>query len=361
MEAKAFKSLLKVDYKKPLNFRDQWAHLFKPDYAYLNVELKVKELKNVFVSHYGLVLKNGLLVKGCAPNIGHTRYNDENKYFIHWKLVLEQMLVCKFGKSLESINLSSNNKYLIIHSPWFSYYFWITECLPRLLTLKNRLSEIILIYPEEWESFTFVNETLSNFPNLRIEKIKKDVHLFIPNLVLPQVKPWTPMFIPEQIIEVRTLLLELIKKENVSSPFGDKIYISRKNASRKKFTDENFVESFLNQLGFDCVCMEDFSFKEQIAIMNKAKEVVAITGAGTINALFMESGGLLIDIPHRDYITKSQYKFHFFKMCNIINVNYSVFFADRVDDPNVDHYSKQNLIFEKDEFFKFYREIKENA
>jgi capsular polysaccharide biosynthesis protein len=106
--------------------------------------------------------------------------------------------------------------------------------------------------------------------------------------------------------------------------------------------------------------MEQYSFKEQIAIMHKAKEVIAITGAGTINALFMEPEGILIDIPHRDYITKDQYKFHFYKMCNIINIEYAVFFADSIKDPEVDHYSKQDLIFNPTEFLSFYKKYISN-
>lgn len=341
------KSTYHIDYKLPLNFQHEWAHLFKPDYKYKTVDLRVKELKNVFVNHYGLVIKNGLLVQGCAPNIGFAPSYDESAYYKHWRKATEQWLVCKYGTSIPSIKLDDNTKYLVIHSPWFSYYFWITECLPRLLMVKDQLDELTLIYPESWKNITFVNETLDLFPQLKKIVIPTDTHLFIKSLVMPEVKPWTPMFIPELVFEVRELLFNVLESKNIQSPFGEKIYISRKKAARKKFTDEELAEKVLNSLGFDTVCMEEYSFFEQIAIMQKAKYLITITGAGTINTFFMPKNSHLIDLPHKDYITKSQYKFHFYKLCNILGISYSAIFLERENKPNIWHYSLQNLYFDE--------------
>lgn len=50
-----------IDYKLPVNYQPEWEHLFQPDYAYKKVKLGARILHNVFVNHYGLVLKNGLI------------------------------------------------------------------------------------------------------------------------------------------------------------------------------------------------------------------------------------------------------------------------------------------------------------
>lgn len=351
------KSTYHIDYKLPLNFQHEWAHLFKPDYKYKTVDLRVKELKNVFVNHYGLVIKNGLLVQGCAPNIGFAPSYDESAYYKHWRKAVEQWLVCKYGKSIPSLKLDDTTKYLIVHSPWFSYYFWITECLPRLLMVKDELDGLTLIYPASWKKISFVNETLELFPQLKKIVIPADTHLFVKNLVMPEVKPWTPMFIPELVFEVRELLFKALKNIHIQSPFGDKIYISRKKAARKKFTDEERAEEVLNSLGFDAVCMEDYSFFEQIAIMQKAKYLITITGAGTINTLFMPKNSHLIDLPHKDYITKSQYKFHFYKLCNVLGISYSAIFLERENNPDVWHYSLQNLYFDENAIKDYLQKI----
>lgn len=351
------KSTYHIDYKLPLNFQPEWAHLFKPDYKYKTVDLRVKELKNVFVNHYGLVIKNGLLVQGCAPNIGFAPLYDESAYYKHWRKAVEQWLVCKYGKSIPSLKLDDTTKYLVIHSPWFSYYFWITECLPRLLMVKDQLEELTLIYPESWKTISFVNETLELFPQLKKIVIPADTHLFVEKLVMPEVKPWTPMFIPELVFEVRELLFKALEEKHIQSPFGDKIYISRKKATRKKFTDEERAEEVLISFGFDAVCMEDYSFFEQIAIMQKAKYLITITGAGTINTLFMPKDSHLIDLPHKDYITKSQYKFHFYKLCNVLGISYSAIFLERENRPDVWHYSLQNLYFDENAIKDYLQKI----
>jgi hypothetical protein len=336
-------------YKFPINVEKEWGKLFKPDYKFKKVNLKVKYLKNCFVNHYGLVIKNGLLVKGCAPNIGFSTY-DESFYFKHWRKAIEQCIVSKRGKSIKSVNLTDDSKYLLIHSPWFSYYFWITECLPRLLMVKDQLDELVLIYPESWDNFTFVTETLELFPNLKIIKIDIDVHLRVKNLVMPEVKPWTPMFIPESVLQVRKFLFQSLDDKKITSPIQtERVYISRAGAKRRKFSDENKVETLMEKYGFSIVRMEELSFFEQIALMRQTKYMTAMTGAGLINILFMQSGGGFLDLTNEEYKHKSQYKFHYFKLCNILKINYGVSFFKSLNDHTVDHYSNQNLLLDENQ------------
>jgi capsular polysaccharide biosynthesis protein len=333
-----FKS--KYQYQKPLNFDDKWAHLFKPDYEYTKVKLGARILKNVFVNHYGLVLNNGLLVKGCAPNIGHTSYPDDNFYFSHWKKSTEQFLVSRYGKSLPSMRLDDNRTYLVIHSPWFSYYFWITECLPRLLMVKELHKDLVLIYPESWKNLAFVNESLSLFPDLDKVVIPKDVHLFVKNLVMPEVKPWTPMFIPEQAHETREVLINAFgKKTDVKN-----IYISRKKAKRRQFNDENKVEQFFQTHGLEPFIMEEMSFKEQISVMNNTVIASGITGAGLVNIMFMKKGSTFFDLTNVGYLNSKIYKFHYFKLANILNVNYAVQFFKFEENNDIKKFTQKPLI-----------------
>lgn len=333
METKVFNSHLKVDFKQPINFKEEWAHLFKPDFAYLDVELKVRELKNVFVNHYGLVIRNGLLVKGCAPNIGHTKYEDDNFYYRHWRKGIEQQLVSKYGRSLPSIRLDDNKKYLIIHSPWFSYYFWLTECLPRLLMVQDQLDDLILIYPEGWKKINYVNETLDLFPQLQRIEIPNDYHLFVKKLVMPEVKPWSPMVIPEQVFQIREFLFS---KFNISSSEKERrIYISRSDAKYKKLVNENEVVNLIEKYNFETVTMSDLSFKNQIRLMHETKYVMSITGASMANLLFLPEGATLIDLTNKMYLTDRKYKFHFKKIMDILNGNYLVQFCEPKVDPNL--------------------------
>lgn len=325
--------------------RPEWEHRFRPDDAYKKVRLGAKHLSNVFVNHYGLVIKNGLLVPGCAPNIGFSSY-DEGFYYAHWRKAMEQMLVCRYGNSLPSKQLDDGRTYLLIHSPWFSYYFWITECIPRLLMVREHLKDLVLIYPESWLQLPFVKETLALFPELQWEVITDDVHLFVKDLIMPEVKPWTPIFIPEQVIEVRSLLLSGLTTPTTTPP-TERVYISRAKAQRRRFTDEPAVESIMDEFGFRSVAMEELTFVQQVSLMQNTRHLTGLTGAGIINAHFLPEGSAFLDLSNVNYLKHDYYKFHFFKLCNIIKASYGIVFFEHAHDPSIDFYAMQNLIMDR--------------
>ena len=330
-----------IDYAPPVNMRPEWKHLFRPDHAYAKVKLGAKRLRNAFVNHYGLVISNGLLVPGCAPNIGFSSY-DEGFYYPHWRKAMEQMLVCRYGNSLPSKRLDDGRTYLVIHSPWFSYYFWLTECIPRLLMVREHLKDLVLIYPESWKKLTFVNETLALFPELQTEVIPTDVHLFVKDLVMPEVKPWTPMFIPDHVHAVRQLLIPPFAKNRPLSDGRIKICISRKGTFRS-FEHYTSVESILLERGYTMVAMEKLSFSEQIAVMNSAYSALGISGAGHTNIYFMNPDSYFLDITAFVNIQMKKYKLHFHKLANAIGVNYLIQFAENAQVENVPYYN-QNII-----------------
>jgi capsular polysaccharide biosynthesis protein len=332
-----------IDYRLPINMQPEWEHLFRPDHEYKKVRLGARLLSNVFVNHYGLVINNGLLVHGCAPNIASGGY-DDGFYLPHWKKAMEQMLVSRFGKSIESRNLDDDRTYLVIHSPWFSYYFWVTECIPRLLMVREHLHELVLIYPEHWDRFPFVRDTLSLFPELRVERVKQDVHLRVKTLVMPEVKPWTPMFIPEQVEAVRSLILSHTQEHIASASFGKRIHLSRADAPRKNYHNTSEVTELLDEFGFEHVTMTGRSIFEQARIIYGADCVVSITGAGMSNYTFLKNNTDILDVTNADYLHHSKYKFHFWKLGNIFNARYRVLFCPYNNDPLVPRFSLQNLI-----------------
>ncbi|MCF8258687.1 MAG: glycosyltransferase family 61 protein [Flavobacteriales bacterium] len=332
-----------IDYRPPVNMRPEWAHLFRPEHEYKKVRLGVRQLRNVFVNHYGLVIDNGLLVKGCAPNIGSGSY-DDGFYYPHWRKAMEQMLVSRFGRSIPSKRLDDGRTYLLIHSPWFSYYFWITECIPRLLTVREHLKDVVLIYPEDWGRLPYVQETLSLFPELQLEVVPSDVHLFVKDLVMPEVKPWTPMFIPEQVMEVRNLIFDAADARAVKAPFSGNIHLSRLDARYKNFANPTEVTDLLDEFGFQHVTMTGLSIFEQAAMMRTTDNLVSITGAGMSNFTFLQKGSNVLDVTNAGYLHHAKYKFHFKKLTDIVGANYRVLFCAHANDPDVIDYFLQNLV-----------------
>ena len=212
--------------------------------TYTIPNLTVKKYSNVFVSHEGICLKNmSILPRSTFNTFG---FSDNTFGFQHLKLVTEQYLVSRFGKSLKYINLK-DEPYLLIYTKWFGYYFWITSCLPRLIEAVNSSIDFTLIYPETWKDIEYVNESLKLFPNIKIRVIPSGEHMLIQDLVLPEIRPWSINIIPERIKIVRKTFLN-IKLPDIF--LGEKIYVSRKKAKCRRIVNEEELLIILKQVSF---------------------------------------------------------------------------------------------------------------
>ncbi len=96
---------------------------------------------------------------------------------------------------------------------------------------------------------------------------------------------------------LRGLRARALKAIATPGPMGKKLYIKRK-ANRYVKNDDD-IELMLSQLGYEIICAEDFSQREQIEIFSAARAVIAIHGAGLTNMLFMPPGATVIELtPH---------------------------------------------------------------
>lgn len=77
---------------------------------------------------------------------------------------------------------------------------------------------------------------------------------------------------------------------------GRRIYISRRNAKKRRLVNEDAVEAFLEHRGFETVLTEDLTFQEQIARFAQADVLVSTHGAGLTNMLFAASGLRVVEL-----------------------------------------------------------------
>jgi hypothetical protein len=255
---------------------------FKP---IAKAEVKIPSLREInhsFVSHQGLVLKNGLLADGCALNLsGH---EDNTFYYPFWRNTIEQYLVCRFGKSLRSVKLNGNEKFLLIHSRWFNYAFWINCYLPRLIMAEQtgRLRNMKLIFPEGWKKLHYVTQSLEAF-NIECEVVPNDHHLFVKRLILPETREWTNSFYPPHVQGIRERLVPEAFIRCAITSFPKKIYLTRKQRGVRCVENEQEVLACLTEFGFKAVVFENLSFWEQVKMMSEAEAFVSLHGAGFAN------------------------------------------------------------------------------
>lgn len=311
---------MKILIKYPINIKDSEKKLFDKVNDYIISIPKIKKLKNVFVTNNGFVLKNGILNAKSGLNL-KSKY-DHTFYFNYWKTTLEQYLVCKFGKSIPSIYLKDKT-YLLIHSKWLNYSFWITEYVQRLTRVEQEmgLDKLILLYPEEWDNIPYINETLSAF-QIKKFRIPGGHHLFIEQLIFPEVREITSYFCPDHIKRVRNRLLSEAKNRSKLTEFHKKIYITRGINVKRAIGNEMEIQQCFKENGFEIISFEKISVWEQIMYMNHADIVFTNHGAGFSNVIFMEPKKIALEFLEKDFAHYAN-PFPHWKLASAVNVHYA--------------------------------------
>ena len=300
------RSRKKIELSIPQGIEKKYELLYRKHALFVCPELGVKKYKNVFVSHEGLCLQHFRLLPYSSFNIC-TNY-DKSFGWQYYKLVLEQYLVSTFGRSLKKITLDDDTNYSLIHTKWANYSFWITSSLVRLLMLKKSGQEFSLLYPEEWNSIAYIQESLKAFPDLKIKRIPAGVHMQVKNLLLPEVRPFTACFNGEELQMVHDYMVSRIPLEFLGETYPERIYVTRKKAKYRKVANEDEVIQLVSKYGFTVIDFDDMSFWEQVAQMQAAKYIVAIHGAGMANVVFANPKTKILELLH-EYKSPSAYRF----------------------------------------------------
>jgi capsular polysaccharide biosynthesis protein len=176
-----------------------------------------------------------------------------------------------------------------------NYYHWLLDSLPRWKMLQDAGYthtdyDYVLLHSKPRR---FQDETLNrlNVPEeKRLRCNKNFIHHFdrlvVPAMPFPlwQVTPWTCEWLSSLFPERR------------GGP--ERIYLSRRDVARRRFTNEAELEAQLEGMGFVCVQPAKMSVAEQAAALSAAKWVVAPHGAGLANLAFTPPGAKVIELVH---------------------------------------------------------------
>lgn len=327
---------------KPYYSSQAYSYLFISRLHYSYKQRKGKNLKNVFISNNGTLIKNGLLVKGSIENL--VGKYDQNFYLQHWKKGIEQFVVAKYGKSLRSIHLKNEN-YFSIHTPWFGYFSWLTSYLPRLIKRLESSENSKLIIPKEWNDINFVKDILDTFKSLNYIHIPEDHHVFVENYYLEPIRPWTSHFIKSDLDLVRKHFDFLIKKD--IKPFR-RVYISRNQAKRRRVVNEHLFIDFLLCNNFEIIEFENLTVLQQVKLMNETEIFIGLHGAGLTNLMFMNPKSQVVELTPiiSDF---KKFRFPFWRMADLLGINYSAIFCRINEFKEIDDYSN-DIIVDIEEF-----------
>jgi len=262
--------------------------------------------------------KSHLVPKAYLCFFKNARIVNENGVVISSDNKVFADFTFEFGKSIEEHEVFKSyiskpqvrKEYLatITSTGNTGYFHWIFESLPRLKLLEEVIDKIdYLIVPYNLKGFHLETLNLLGFPEEKLLKIKDGTHLQCERLFVPYlprgVHKWACEFLRDSFIPK-----DLAKPHRL-------IYISRKDALYRKIINEQEVEDYLREIGFEIVQMSELPFLEQVRICTEAQIVVGPHGAGLSNTVFCRNAKIL-------EIFSPSYGVSFFSIANQVGNEY---------------------------------------
>lgn len=181
---------------------------------------------------------------------------------------------------------------------WGTGWWHLTvEVLPRILLID--LYEEFKDYPLLIDEEIFLDQrsidllNIINKTNHPIIKLKRNVEYYVEEIVYPSHVSWLLWNQKQansgQSWAVETSLVRavrdiVLKSVEIEKKYGDKIFITRGNNNR--FDNEMETAEYFSENGFQVLCPENLTFKEEVEMCFYAKAIVCTLGSAMTNILY---------------------------------------------------------------------------
>jgi capsular polysaccharide biosynthesis protein len=300
---------MSIRIKHPLNLDKKDACVFK-NITYELSPLKVFELSNVLITYDGICLINYNLVKESIHG-----YRD--------KITIYSLMSKLDVLNYKTVLLNDSNYYLLIHSPMFSYYHWLTESIPRLLMVKSQIKELTLLLPISYKNIGFVRESLEPFSINNIFYIPENTNIKVNHLVLPQIKPFFTSFYPDVVNEIRDLYTDHSKRKYTNK--GEKyhrLFLNDKIDSKPEIQNTNKLNLSLDQYDIHQINILDYPLFEQVQIMQNAKFIISVGEDDLASISFAKKGTSILELLKVQTNETDQPSLRYLNMASNLDLKY---------------------------------------
>ena len=178
----------------------------------------------------------------------------------------------------------------------YVYGHFIMDVLPRICVLEKAgvdwLSADHILISGPYRSFQKQYLDLLGVPADKIVDCSTLPHLQLDTLMSPSPATRSGHY-PEWLVEeLRSKFLGFAK---MPKGVGNKLFISRRNASIRRIYNEQAVWAYLEKQGFTRVSNEDYSVVEQIGMFQNAEVMIGPNGSSMCNLLFSKADQKVIE------------------------------------------------------------------
>ncbi|HBT93787.1 MAG TPA: hypothetical protein DEB23_05960 [Chitinophagaceae bacterium] len=318
---------MNIKRKLPSNFRSQ-----DIDYFREQLEINLPPIGVRVTNNYWLLFTSGILFSLFKIEkqslLYDSRLSDNGGKILLVKRFIKAILKNKIQF------LRKHAEFITITNEWSQNYFhWFTEALPKLVVATEKGFKPIVLLPAIYNSaFQFRSLELMNIEyRIFAGEVLIGKRIIIPNRLAPYSAHYNP---PVMKRMVELLKLSLAGDANK----GNKIYVSRRQAAKRRIKNEETVIEVLKAFGFYILETEDLSLDEQISIMHHADIFVSAHGAGLTNMIFCKEGTKIFELCLKNKILDKCY----FNLANAMDLHYYYQFCESAD--STDDYHTSDLV-----------------
>ncbi len=289
----------------PLNLREDDLKLFRAELEIALPPARLLELHNVSISSDGFLYQGTQIL---PQSFAFPFLQDD------WK---KRSLVKFFALNyLSRKRRPFEEDALFVTDDWSTGYFhWLSDVLPKLSLISDRLNDLVLLLPHQLEGLEFVGSSLKTFNVKKIMFLAEQEtlvcrKLFVPTSVAPSGRY-------DQAV-IRNVRDRMVAHYAGSSTPKDLVYLSRSKAAKRRIGNEDEVIAVLTDYAFRVIHGEDCSFEQQVQIAAAARCFISNHGAGLTNIMFMSPGTHVLELRHRADETNNCY----FTLASSSGLNY---------------------------------------
>lgn len=291
--------------KLPANFIEADSCLFEHEIERMIPATNLLKLSGIEVNPYGILFRGNEVLPESFPSPRHldTWVNPKLKW--------------GFLRRLHSLTYKRLEQDVV----WFTdiwsagYFHWVTDALPRLFVSRGVIDNATILLPGAYEEMEYVRSSLRPFAVRDIKFVREK--FICKNFILPTHTAPTGNHNELVIRALRSLYTDFYQ-DTRGAAVGDKIYVSRSQANRRRIVNEEEVINALEDCGFETVRFEDCSFEQQVKIALGARYLISNHGAGLTNMLFMKPGSNVLELRRRGDAHNNCY----FTLASALDVKY---------------------------------------
>ena len=330
--------------RKPYNYDNKDEILFKREF--------IKNLPNIFpiLKKNSYIPPCGRLLNGLSFNLFQFSNKLGVKGFI--KLYLKFFLFLTKTRKITRLD----NILYVTTSNSKNFFHWFLDVLQKLEFIDQSRDQILnfkykIIIPNGYNN-SYSRKSLEAFDLNFYYQEKNEIIISEQSILLPNIAP-TGNYRKNQVLKLSQRMKNHWTKNITNNLNNKRIYISRKNAQRRKLKNEDEIIPILKKYGFTILDFDKLNFEEQLKNILNSEILISIHGAGLTHMLWMNEKSKVLEIRARDNCNDNCY----FTLASDLGHDYFYVIADKTDPKKSDHLS--DLIINKSYFLSQLQKILE--